>query len=53
MKQLRLEWTEQSDAGEREVVLDEETIEVAIELMARAMLTVVRAAEEQEEADER
>lgn len=54
MEQVRFEWTEQTTRGATapsEVELDRETIEAVIDLMARALIAVVRAAEEA--ADER
>ena len=53
MKQIPFEWAEQTDPGEPgEVVLDPETTETVIELMARTLIAVVRLAEE-EANDER
>jgi hypothetical protein len=51
VEQARFEWTEQTTRGaaepsEVEVELERETIEAVIDLMARALMAVVRAAEE-------
>ncbi len=52
MEQMRLQWAEQSELGtSNQVELDPETSEAVIALMARALIVVVRAA--QESADER
>ena len=52
MKQLRLQWAEPTELGAwDEVDLEPETTEAVIALMARALIAVVRAA--QENADER
>lgn len=51
MKQMRFEWVEQTEPQTGEVVLEPETMEAVITLMARALIVVVRAAEE--DCDER
>lgn len=49
---MRLPWAEESEIGRsNQVGLDLETSEAVIELMARALIAVVRAV--QESADER
>ena len=51
MEQKTFEFMARSDPGEEsEVVLDEETIEVLVGLMASALVEVVRAAEEVSDA---
>ena len=50
MKQLRLEWQDADDAGKpNEVVLEAETKEAVIVLMARALLAVVQGVAQAEE----
>ena len=52
MEQKAFEFMTQSEPGqESEVVLDEGTIEVLVELMAAALAEVVRAAEEVSDAE--
>lgn len=47
MEQMRLEWEEPTGQGDPiEVVLDPETTEAIVALMARALIIVVCAAEE-------
>jgi hypothetical protein len=47
VEQRRFEWVQPSETrGPNGVVVDAETTEVAIELMARALISVVRAVEE-------
>lgn len=54
MEQVRFEWSEQTIRGAEgpsEVEIESPTIEAGTDLMARALIAVVRAAEEA--ADER
>jgi hypothetical protein len=47
VEQKYFEWADPIDRADRvEVVLDRETTKLVIELMARALIAVVRAAEE-------
>ena len=55
MKQLPFRWAEQAEQKEAsgpELVLDAETTEAVVALMARALVAVVRAVEE-DDGDER
>jgi len=46
MKQITFEWVEQAEPQAGEVELEPETTEAVVVLMARALIVVVRAAEE-------
>jgi hypothetical protein len=47
VEQKHFEWAEQTERGESDkIALEPETMETVITLMARALIAVVRAAEE-------
>jgi hypothetical protein len=49
-RQIRFEWGEEAPRGQPdEVVLDAETTRAALTLMARALVAVVRAAEDSDD----